>query len=112
MNDQTERFAIVPIEGKAAAESIVIGPMSEVMKYISQSTQGSRKKSALPKPNWTLKKLNASSMRLVLALRRCWQTVSYALARGSMRLKLGKPNVRTSFNERRRRPKLRVSRRN
>ena len=37
MNDQTERFAIVPIEGKAPAESIVIGPMSEVMKYISQS---------------------------------------------------------------------------
>ena len=37
MNDQTERFAIVPIEGKAPAERIVIGPMSEVMKYISQS---------------------------------------------------------------------------
>jgi hypothetical protein len=34
MNDQSERFAIIPVEGKSPAESIVVGPMSEVMSYI------------------------------------------------------------------------------
>jgi hypothetical protein len=34
MNDQAERFAIVPFEGKSQSEAIVVGPMSEVMRYI------------------------------------------------------------------------------
>jgi hypothetical protein len=37
MNDQSERFAIVPVEGKSPPESIVVGPMSEVMEYIGGS---------------------------------------------------------------------------
>jgi hypothetical protein len=37
MPDQNERFYIAPVEGKAPPESIVIGPMSEVMEYIGGS---------------------------------------------------------------------------
>jgi hypothetical protein len=37
MPDQNERFYIAPVEGKAPPESIVIGPMDEVMRYIRQS---------------------------------------------------------------------------
>jgi hypothetical protein len=37
MNDQNERFAIVPVEGKSPPEAIVVGPMSEVTSYIGQS---------------------------------------------------------------------------
>src|SRR6516162_11767338 len=47
MNDQSERFAIVPVEGKSPPESIVIGPMSEVMEYIGGSIARNKKEAKL-----------------------------------------------------------------
>jgi hypothetical protein len=47
MNNQSERFAIVPIEGKSPPESIVVGPMSEVMEYIGGSIARNEKEAKL-----------------------------------------------------------------
>jgi hypothetical protein len=47
MNDQTERFAIVPVEGKSPSEAIVVGPMSEVMEYIGGSIARNEKEAKL-----------------------------------------------------------------
>jgi hypothetical protein len=47
MNDQTERFAIVPVQGKSPPESIVVGPMSDVMEYIGGSIARNEKEAKL-----------------------------------------------------------------
>jgi hypothetical protein len=47
MNNQAERFAIVPIEGKSPPEAIVVGPMSEVMEYIGGSIARNEKEAKL-----------------------------------------------------------------